>query len=206
MNKKIPLLVGIVLSLILLYFFTPLKMYLTPTALRTFIEQFGTAAPLIYILLYIVLTLIFFPATVVTILGGLVFGTFFGVVYAVIGATIAATFAFYIARYFGRQTVEKLLKGKVEKVDEKISSNGFASIATMRLLFLPYMPISYAAGLTKVKAKDFVLATLLTNIPGAFAFAYLGNSFGDLRKIVIAIVLVILVMSTPKIFKKFKKK
>jgi len=202
---KLGILGLIVVVLILLYQFTPIASYLQPTYIQDFIGQLGYFGPLVYGLLYVVLTVVFFPASLLTVSGGIIFGTLMGMIYTIIAATIAATVAFYIARYFGKEFAEKLIKGRMEKVDKKLEKGGFQAVAVLRLLYIPYIPLSYAAGLSKVKTRDFVLATFLTNIPGSFAFSYLGGSLGDPRSIILAIVLVVLVLMVPKVVKKFQK-
>lgn len=50
----------------------------------------------------------------------------------------------------------------------------------MRLIpLLPFNALNYAAGVTGVGIRDYVSATAVGIIPGAFAFAALGSSLGD---------------------------
>ena len=204
---KLGILVAILVVIVLIYQYTPIAEYVQPSYLQSFIQQFGFFGPIIYGLLYLVLTLVFFPASILTILGGVIFGTLLGMVYTIIAATLAATVAFYIAKFFGSGVVERFLKGTtLGTLDKKLEKGGFYTLALLRLLYIPYMPLSYAAGLSKLKARDFVLATFLTNIPGSFAFSYLGGSLGDPRSLIFAVVLVVITLMIPKIVKKFQKK
>ena len=57
--------------------------------------------PLFFISLYVVGPLLFFPATVLSLLGGFVFGPI-GIVYTLIGSNASAMVAFSIGRFFGR--------------------------------------------------------------------------------------------------------
>ena len=197
----------VIVALVVLYKYTPLSTYLQQEYLQNFIAQFGMFGPVVYGLAYIVLTVAFFPASLLTIMGGVIFGTLIGMFYTIIAATIAAAIAFYIAKFFGRGVVARLVKGtKLGDLDKKLEKGGFYTMALLRLLYIPYMPLSYAAGLSKMKAKDFVLATFLTNIPGSFAFSYLGGSLGDPRAFVFAVGLVVLVLLSPKLVKRFQKR
>ena len=204
---KLGILALVVVVLVLLYKYTALYDYVQPAYLQGVIEGFGWFGPIIYGLAYIVLTVVFFPASVLTIMGGVIFGTLLGMMYTIVAATLAAAVAFYIAKFFGREVISRFLKGtKLGKLDKKLEKGGFYTMALLRLLYIPYIPLSYAAGLSKMRARDFVLATLLTNIPGSFAFSYLGGSLGDPRSFIFAIVLVILVLLSPKVVKRFQKK
>ncbi len=205
LNPKILTAGAVVLLLLAIYIFTPVKAYLSPANIQSFIGQFGPWAPMVFIVAYILLTIAFFPTSVMSVLGGVLFGAIFGTIYVVIAATIAATIAFSIAHFFGRDTVEKLAKGKVKEIEDKIEHHGFTSIALMRLMFLPYMPLSYVAGLTKIRWRDFTLATFLTNIPGGFVFVYLGGSLDNPKNIALAIILILLVFLIPQVIKRLKK-
>ena len=66
--------------------------------------QLGIRGILLFILAYVLATVLFFPASVLTIGAGFVFGVFLGTVTVSIAATIGAGFAFLIARCFARDT------------------------------------------------------------------------------------------------------
>ncbi|PJF33472.1 MAG: hypothetical protein CUN57_02075 [Phototrophicales bacterium] len=50
----------------------------------------------------------------------------------------------------------------------------------MRLIFLPYDLVNYAAGFLHVRWLPFLLATALGSIPGTISVVLLGASFGTL--------------------------
>lgn len=206
-RSAIKLIAGVIILAVLIYVFrySPLKDFLSLDAIQTFLTSLGPWGPVIYILMYVVLTVVFFPASLLTIAGGFAFGIFLGTLYAIVGATIAAVLAFYIGRYFAKDWVEQSFGKTFQKYNKKLSERGFQTVAIMRLLFLPYIPLSYAAGASRVSIGAFVLATFLTNFPGGFAFAYLGNSITDPRTILIAVVFIGLVLLIPRITKKFVK-
>ncbi|MGI9050939.1 MAG: TVP38/TMEM64 family protein, partial [Rubrobacteraceae bacterium] len=55
--------------------------------LRSWIDGFGTIAPIVFIALYAAATLAFLPGTPLSLLAGLVFGPVLGTLWVVIGAT-----------------------------------------------------------------------------------------------------------------------
>jgi len=168
-------------------------------------------APVIFILLYTIATIIFLPGTPLTIAGGAIFGTFFGTLYTIIGATIGAAIAFFIARYLGASFVNDLVNKKFKKLDsydKKLEKNGFLVVLFLRLVpIFPFNGLNFALGLTKVKSKDYIIATFLGIIPGSFVLAFFGGSLASLNplNIALAIALFILLAFSPKIYKKFKK-
>lgn len=209
MNKKKIILAAILLSLISVVFYLNFAGYFQLERLREFIEGFGMWGIVVYMLIYMVVILTNLPASVFTILAGLLFGVWQSLIAVVIAATISATIAFYIGRFLFSSTDFRNRKAReiIKKIEKNAEKNGFTAIAVLRLSFLPYMPLSYAAGLVKnLKAKDFVLATALTNIFGSFVFIFLGASLEEsLPLFVFAIILVILFSQTPKVIKKFRK-
>ncbi|MBI4280590.1 TVP38/TMEM64 family protein, partial [Candidatus Uhrbacteria bacterium] len=118
-------------------------------------------------------------------------------------------------RYLGRDAVSKILKSKgaLCGLDEKIGNNGFYSVLILRLVPLfPFNGVNFGLGLTKVSFRDYMLATLMGMLPGAFVYTSLGSagrhlSFADLStwlqiQVWGPFVLVILLSFVPKIFKK----
>src|SRR3989344_9164383 len=88
---------------------------LTPSQLQSTVLSFGSAAALSYVLLFIVLSMVFFPTTVLTIAGGLAFGVTYGVAYALIAATLSAFAAFAIGRKIRPTALRELLHTRAEK-------------------------------------------------------------------------------------------
>lgn len=160
--------------------FSPLAGKISPLALREFISGFGVFGFLIFILLYAVGTAFALPGTVLTLVGALIFGAGLGTLLNVLGATIGACFAFFAASYLGKDFVQGLLKGKFDDFQNKVENKGFSVILLLRLIpIFPFIGLNYAAGLTKVKFKDYAAATFLGIIPGTFVYTYLFASIGE---------------------------
>src|SRR3989338_4252486 len=87
--------------------------FLTPAALRDFIQSFGRLAVLVYIIAYALNTVsIMPPIAALSLTAGLAFGAVWGALYLMIGAMLGTTATFMISRYFGRAFIEQLLKAK----------------------------------------------------------------------------------------------
>ena len=61
---------------------------LDATAIQSWIEEAGNATPLLFMLVYILGTVFFFPGAVLTLLGGALFGPVLGTFYNLPAATI----------------------------------------------------------------------------------------------------------------------
>ncbi|MEE9274192.1 MAG: TVP38/TMEM64 family protein, partial [bacterium] len=147
------------------------------------VRGFGPLAPLIFVLFYALATVLLLPGSVLTIAGGLLFGPLLGMPLNVTGATLGATGAFLVARYGGRDMVERFLSGRLKAFDAKAAENGFRVIFYLRLIpLVPFNGLNLAGGLSPIRLRDYVLATALGILPGAFAYTYLGDAVGELLR------------------------
>jgi uncharacterized membrane protein YdjX (TVP38/TMEM64 family) len=169
---KLVLLVLVVSSLI---WFNQFYLQLTPVDIKQWILAFGWIAPLIYVLLYTLRALIFFPVTIMALTGGLAFGVLEGSLLTLLGALGGAMLAFLIARYFRRGLRLKTKRGQFEKLEEQLASRGFVYVLFVRLLpFVPFDLVSYAAGATRMRKRDFFFATLFGAIPLTVIYSFIG--------------------------------
>lgn len=116
------------------------------------------------------------PSAPIAIATGAAYGHNLGTIYVIIGAFMGAMIAFYLSRWLGRNAIQKWLG---EKADRGLLGSQNALTATVffsRLLpFVSFDMISYAAGLSKIKAWRFALATFFGVMPTAFLMAHLGE-------------------------------
>jgi len=153
--------------------------------------------PLIFILICTIKPFMFFiPSMGLTVIAGLMFGPFYGTLYVALGGGGSSIVAFYLARGFGRQFVERLIKDKKKllELDDKIETEGFKTILLLRLLNLPWDLVSYSAGLSKMRFKDFYLASLLLLLPISFIYTYFGSSLRNPLSISFLISLTVIIM------------
>jgi len=68
-------------------------------ALQQLLQRFGPWAPVLFIGLYALSTVLFVPGSAVTLVGGALFGPVWGTLWNLTGATLGATLAFVTARY-----------------------------------------------------------------------------------------------------------
>ncbi|MEX0668807.1 MAG: VTT domain-containing protein [Candidatus Saccharimonadales bacterium] len=178
-------------------------------AIVTFVEDLGFMGIFVYGLIYFILSLVGISTAVLTVFAGTLFGVVLGMGVAITAATASATVAFYVARYakkrlrtrFGGRNTNQ---GIVHRIESTADTSGFSTIALMRLSFLPYIPVSYGAGLVdSLRFHHFFWATFLKNIFGAFVFVFLGASFREgLPFFLAAVALVIVYMLLSKRIKR----
>lgn len=135
----------------------------------------GVMAPLLFIGIYVISTVLFLPGAVLTIAGGVLFGPAWGTFYNLTGATIGATMAFLIARYFTSDLVCRKTGGWLRQLVEGVEAEGWRFVAFVRLVPLfPFNLLNYALGLTRIRLFHYVVTSYICMLPGAVAYTYLG--------------------------------
>ena len=180
-----------------------------------YLDGFGIVAPLIFILIYMIATILFLPGLILTMLAGVLFGPIFGTIYSIIGATIGATLAFLIARYLAIEKIEKMIEGKkLDYIKRSVEDEGWRFVAYTRLVPLfPFNLLNYSYGITNIKLKDYIWASFIFMLPGTFAYVYLGfagteilNNEGNLiRTVLILIAIFATIIYIPYYLKKVSK-
>jgi uncharacterized membrane protein YdjX (TVP38/TMEM64 family) len=146
-----------------------------PEQLRADIAAAGPVAPVLFVLVYAVATLAPLPKNVFAALAGLLFGVVGGVVVVLLAALIGAVAAFWLGRLLGRDAVERFTGARVARVDALLRRRGLLAVLGVRLVpVLPFTAINYAAGLTAVRTRDYLVGTALGIIPGTVAYVALG--------------------------------
>ncbi len=177
---------------------------LRPEAIRDYLRSFGSWAPLVFIIGYIIGSVTLMPAAILSITGGLVFGPLFGTVYTVIGASLGAVLSFGIARLLGRGFVQPFLKGKLGQCDAFIGRHSFPIILFMRLVpIFPFDMVNYGAGVCGIKTGSYIVATVVGIVPGSFAYVYLGSSLMNPQYIMLSMLLFIIFVGGSLLIKRY---
>lgn len=165
-----------------------------------FIQSFGVWAPIIYLLMFAILPIFFFPVPILAVAGGIAFGFVEGSLLTFFGAAINCYLMFIISRRFGREWVRSYLQRKMkpehhERIfgvsDEKL----MMSLVILRLIpLVPYNMINYGYGLTNISLSKYMIASVLGIIPGTIVFLNFGATSTNVfsKEFLIASVLVIL--------------
>lgn len=206
MHKK-TFLKGFLIFLVvsLLFWFNSQYLQIGPEEQRNWILSFGWFAPFFFIIVYALRPMILFPASILSLAGGLAFGALYGTIFTIIGATAGAGLSFLIARKLGKNLAKQEWKGKFTLVQKQLEEKGFFYVVLLRFIpLLNFDMISYLAGISKVKFQAFFFGTLFGIIPGTFAYNFLGASVVDAEWLTItfAMAIFLIVMFIPIILSK----
>ena len=183
------------------------------TALEQKLQWFGRWAPILFIVLYALSTVLFVPGSVLTVAGGALFGPVWGTLWNLTGATLGATFAFVIARYVASDWVSGRAGERLSRLIRGVEEEGWRFVAFVRLVPLfPFNLVNYAFGLTRIRFREYVLASFACMAPGAVAYTYLGyagrqaaaGSSGTIRNALIALGLLAAVAFLPRLVRRLR--
>ena len=125
------------------------------------------------------------PSAPIALAAGAAYGHLWGTVQVVIGAELGALIAFGLARVLGHDVLRRMFG---DRMDAGLLGSQTALTATVfasRLMpFVSFDMISYAAGLSRLHAWRFALATLAGIVPASFLLAHFGGEAvsGDLGR------------------------
>ncbi len=182
--------------------------------LAQWVEGFGVAGPLVFMLIYAAATVLFLPGSVLTLAGGAIFGPVWGTLYNLTGATVGATLAFLIARYLAADWAEQKSGGRVKQLKDGVEAEGWRFVAFVRLVPLfPFNVLNYALGLTRIKLSHYIITSYLGMLPGAIAYTYLGyagreavaGGEGLIQKILMAVALLAVVSFLPRLIARLRQ-
>ncbi|MCK5297835.1 MAG: TVP38/TMEM64 family protein [Candidatus Heimdallarchaeota archaeon] len=122
------------------------------------------------------------PSELILLSGGMIFGWVWGTVIGVAGSMVSSVITFYLSKRGGRAIIDAtgekigLLKRSILVFDIWIKRWGLWAILVGRAVpVIMFDPISYAAGLAKVKDWQYFLATFIGSIPRSIFYVFLGQ-------------------------------
>lgn len=205
----------LIIATLIVFKFTSIANFLKIDNLRLLQKQAGIFAPVEFIVVYAIATIIAVPGTILTLSAGALFGIVFGTLWTIIGATLGATGAFLIARFVaGEEVRSQFKKGNwLRQLQQGIEQDGFWFVLSIRLSpVFPFIAVNYLFGLTPISLTAYVLATLIGIIPGTFVYTWLG--YGGLKaatggapwQLVSALGVLAVISLSPIVLKRFKKR
>jgi uncharacterized membrane protein YdjX (TVP38/TMEM64 family) len=142
------------------------------------VSQLGPWGVLLFILVYIVATVLFLPGSALTLGAGALFGVVRGSIYVSIGSTLGATAAFLVGRHLARKAVASRIEGnpRFTAIDRAVANEGWKIVLLTRLSpVFPFALLNYAFGITRVKFTHYLLASWIGMMPGTVLYVYLGS-------------------------------
>jgi uncharacterized membrane protein YdjX (TVP38/TMEM64 family) len=187
--------------------------FLEAARLERELQRFGRWAPLLFVGLYALSTVLFVPGSLLTVVGGAPFGPVWGTLWSLTGATLGATFAFLTARYVASDWVSRTAGERLARVIRGVEKEGWRFVAFVRLVPLfPFNLVNYAFGLTRIRLAEYVLTSAVCMAPGAIVYTYIGyagreaaaGTAGAIRKSLIALGLLATLVFLPRLIRRLR--
>jgi uncharacterized membrane protein YdjX (TVP38/TMEM64 family) len=142
----------------------------------------------VFVACYVMLALVGVPGRgLLTLAGGFLFGGVIGPVVVILSVTTGATMAFLAARWVLREWVRARYADRLRPLERGLERNGFNYLLTLRLLpILPMLVVNLGSGISGIKLRTFIIATVLGTMPGSIIASQAGShlrdihSFGDI--------------------------
>lgn len=166
------------------------------STLRQWADQTGPWFPVIFWLLYVLITQFPIPRTVMTISAGILFGTVQGILIALTATTVASVISLILVRFLLRDWIEpRLTHPSIAAINQRLEERGWLAILSLRMIAgVPFSILNYAAALTRVRVGPFALATLVGSAPGTVLVAVFGDTLtGEAKPVLVAAMVVLAV-------------
>lgn len=144
------------------------------------INELGWLAPVLFLVIYCLATLLLLPTMVLTLAGGAIFGPFIGTILNLFGATIGAAFAFLITRHLIYDWFTSKRGEKMNKLIAGVDQKGWMFVAFLRLFpIVPFNLVNYGLGITGIKFRLYLITTFIFLIPAEIIYTYFGYAGMD---------------------------
>ena len=193
-------------------YFSPLRAYLTKAHLKDFIGWLRGLwyGPFVLVGLYAVGCVFAVPASVFVLAAGVIWGWKLGAAYSIAGGFLGAMASYFVGRFLGEGLLDKF-GSPGRAVRRQVESAGFTSMLIVRLIPGPPFALwNYAAGVARMRFRDYALATFIGMIPSHMVFTYCADSLingtmtqGDaLKRLAIVCALLLALIAIPLFIKK----
>jgi phosphatidylserine/phosphatidylglycerophosphate/cardiolipin synthase-like enzyme/uncharacterized membrane protein YdjX (TVP38/TMEM64 family) len=148
---------------------TPLREWVNLPALIGFARGLEALpfTPVAVMISYVVAGLLMVPVTLLIAVTGIVFGPLRGSLFAIGGVLLSAAVAYGLGHWLGRDTVQRLLGARINRLSRRIAKRGILAIVVVRMLpVAPFTVVNVVAGASHIRLADYLIGTMLGMLPG----------------------------------------
>ena len=134
---------------------------------------------------YVIVTASGFPgSTALSIVSATILPYWASVFTVSFASTLGATCAMLMSRYLFRDMVKSWFGEKYDSFEEAWERDGIWYLYSMRMApYVPFFSINLLMGLTKIRVKDYWIASQLGMLPGTLVNLYLGSKLAPLSEL-----------------------
>ena len=117
------------------------------------------------------------PRSALSVLVGAVAGIWAGLALVVVGGLLGGLGGFLLSRWLGREAAMRVAGDRLRRIDHLFTERGFLAVLIARVMpVVPFMLVSYAAGLSGVRLRPYALGTAIGLLPGSVTYVAIGSS------------------------------
>lgn len=146
----------------------------------------GAWGPIVLAAAWVPACLFFLPGSLLSLGSGFILGVPAGIASVSVGSVAGATSAFLAGRTLARDWVARraMRDERFAAIDRAVGREGFKIVFLLRLSpAIPFNLLNYALGLTKVRLRDYVLASWIGMAPGTVMYVWLGSALSSLAEV-----------------------
>jgi uncharacterized membrane protein YdjX (TVP38/TMEM64 family) len=138
------------------------------SAFNEWVGGLGAWGVVIFIVVYVIATVLLVPGSALTVGAGFVFGLGWGLLAVSLGSTIGAALAFLIARFVAREKIASMARNNenFRRIDAAIGEHAKLVFLLRLSPLIPFSLSNYFYGLTAIKFWPYVLASWIGMLPG----------------------------------------
>ncbi len=183
--------------------------HVTPQAIRDQVNGYGALAAVAFVIASLVRPLLFLPVTPFTIASGFIFGFWQGLAWSFTGTTLSAMLTFFLSRYLFHDYVTRRFAGRLEHLNRALEDSGWTYVMSVRIIpVVPFDLVGFVAGASSVRFRDYLIGTVLGELPGAVVLVMLGDSLEAIGSgtFYLSLVLAAIVLAGPVAVRRWMRK
>lgn len=196
--------------------FSPLRDVMEPKRVYDTVARIGEhpAAPVLFVLGFLCLSLLGSPLVPMVIAGAAVFGFGRGFALNYVGLLLGASCSYWLARKLGRDFFQDLLGSRYSALESLIRRRGFWPMVQLRFLPVPFPVANYGPALLGVDYPLFLTSTAVAYVPILMVYSYFADTIvrvGEserhaiLGKLAVSILLLLFLMFLPAWINRWKR-
>lgn len=144
---------------------------------QAWLESFGVWTLPLYVVVYLLLTLVAMPAVFLYLAAGSMFGTVKGFLVVSAADTLSTSICYILGRTIARPVIRKWIakRPRFAQLDRAVAQKGWKIVLLTRLSpILPSSLLNYSFSLTKIDFWQYLFFSWLGMIPVIGLYVYLG--------------------------------
>ncbi len=156
------------------------------------LDTAGTGSALAIVILLAVDVFLPVPSSLVMVLSGAAFGVFWGALISLVGSIAGEWVGFELVRRYGQRASARMIgEDDYARFSGLFAEHGAAAIVVSRALPVVMETMSLVAGLSGMRRRSFLLASLIGTAPVVVVYAWAGAMSRDTGSLLPAVVILI---------------